>query len=102
MPVDARPALAHLDDDALVALARMKQPAAFEALIQRYNRRLYRVARGVVGSDVEAEDVLQDAYVRAFTRLDQFRSEALFSTWLTRIVLNEALGRIRRRRLSSR
>ena len=98
MPVDARPALAHLDDDALVALARMKQPAAFEALIQRYNRRLYRVARGVVGSDVEAEDVLQDAYVRAFTRLDQFRSEALFSTWLTRIVLNEALGRIRRRR----
>ena len=98
MPVDARPALAHLDDDALVALARMKQPAAFEALIQRYNRRLYRVARGVVGSDVEAEDVLQDAYVRAFTRLDQFRSEALFSTWLTRIVLNEALGRMRRRR----
>jgi RNA polymerase sigma-70 factor (ECF subfamily) len=98
MPGHALPGLAHLNDDALVALARAKQPAAFEALIQRHNRRLYRMARGVVESDVEAEDVLQDAYVRAFSHLDQFRQESLFSTWLTRIVLNEALGRVRRRR----
>jgi RNA polymerase sigma-70 factor (ECF subfamily) len=98
MPVSSAPALAELHDDDLVARARAREPAAFEALIQRYNRRLYRVARGVVGSDVEAEDVLQDAYVRAFSHLDQFRGEALFSTWLTRIVLNEALGRVRRRR----
>lgn len=52
----------------------------------------------MVGSDVEAEDVLQDAYVRAFSHLDQFRGDALFSTWLTRIVLNGALGRVRQRR----
>jgi RNA polymerase sigma-70 factor, ECF subfamily len=90
--------LADLPDQDLVARARARDPAAFEALIQRYNRRLYRVARGVVANDVEAEDVLQEAYVRAFSHLGEFRGDALFSTWLTRIVLNEALGRVRRRR----
>lgn len=98
MPANAVPDLADLDDHALVGRARGQEPAAFEALIQRYNRRLYRVARAVVGSNVEAEDALQDAYVQAFSHLDQFRGEALLSTWLTRIVLNEALGRVRRRR----
>jgi RNA polymerase sigma-70 factor (ECF subfamily) len=66
--------------------------------MQRHNRRLYRVARSVLGDDSEAEDVVQEAYVRAFTHLDGFRGEARLSTWLTRIALNEALGRLRRRR----
>lgn len=66
--------------------------------MQRYNRRLYRVARGVVGNDAEAEDAVQEAYLQAFAHLDDFRGEARLSTWLTRIVVNEALGRIRRRR----
>ena len=90
--------LAAYDDESLVGLARSGDPNAFRTLMQRHNRRLYRVARGVVGNDVEAEDVVQEAYGRAFTHLEEFRGEARLSTWLTRIVLNEALGRVRRRR----
>jgi RNA polymerase sigma-70 factor (ECF subfamily) len=67
--------------------------------MQRHNRRLFRVARGVLNDEAEAEDVVQEAYVRAFTHLDGFRGEARLSTWLTRIALNVALGRLRRRRL---
>ena len=66
--------------------------------MQRHNRQLYRVARGVLGNDTDAEDVVQETYVRAFTHLDGFRGEARLSTWLTRIALNEALGRVRDRR----
>ena len=72
--------------------------AAVRALIKRHNQRLFRVARGVVRDDAEAEDIVQETYVRAFTNLGSFRGEALLSTWLTRIALNEALGRVRRRR----
>lgn len=72
--------------------------ASARALIQRYNRRLYRVARSVVGDDAEAEDVLQDAYVRAFSALASFRGESSLATWLTRIVVNEALQRLRQRK----
>jgi RNA polymerase sigma-70 factor (ECF subfamily) len=67
-------------------------------VIQRHNRRLYRVARSVVRDDTEAEDIVQEAYVRAFRNLDGFRGEARLSTWLTRIALNEAVDRLRRRR----
>jgi len=66
--------------------------------MQRHNRRLYRMARAVVADDSEAEDVVQEAYVRAFTNLDQFRGDSSLATWLSRIVLNEALGRLRRHR----
>jgi RNA polymerase sigma-70 factor (ECF subfamily) len=86
-----------LDDRALVERARNRDGAAVRLIMQRHNRRLYRVARGVL-NDAEAEDVVQEAYVRAFTHLDGFRGEAQFSTWLTRIALNEALGRLRRLR----
>jgi RNA polymerase sigma-70 factor, ECF subfamily len=89
-----------LDDAALVGLAQDGNGVAVRLILQRHNRRLYRVARGVLHDDAEAEDVVQDAYVRAFTHLDGFRGEAKLSTWLTRIVLNEALGRLRRRRLT--
>ena len=87
-----------LDDRALVERARNRDGAAVRLIMQRHNRRLYRVARGVLNDDAEAEDVVQEAYVRAFTHLDGFRGEAQFSTWLTRIALNEALGRLRRLR----
>jgi RNA polymerase sigma-70 factor (ECF subfamily) len=91
-------ALDDLDDKALVALALRRDEAAFRLIMQRHNRRLYRIARGVLGNDAEAEDVVQETYLRAFTHLDGFRGEAGLSTWLTRIALNEALGRIRERR----
>jgi RNA polymerase sigma-70 factor, ECF subfamily len=89
-----------LDDRALVALARNRDAAAVRLIMQRHNRRLFRVARGVLHDEAEAEDVVQETYVRAFTHLDGFRGEAQLSTWLTRIALNEALGRLRRRRIT--
>lgn len=87
-------------DEELVLLARVGREDAIRGLIRRNNRRLFRVARAVVHEDEEAEDIVQEAYVRAFTSLDRFRGEAAFSTWLTRIALNEALGRRRRVRPS--
>src|SRR3954452_20735015 len=89
-----------LDDGALVERARNRDGAAVRLIMQRHNRRLFRVARGVLHDDAEAEDVVQETYVRAFTHLDSFRGEAQLSTWLTRIALNEALGRLRRLRMT--
>lgn len=90
--------LADADDEYLVELARQRDEAAVRELIRRHNQRLFRTARSVVRNDAEAEDVVQAAYVKAFTHLDGFRGEAQFSTWLTRIALNEAIARLRRRR----
>ncbi|HVY58931.1 MAG TPA: RNA polymerase sigma factor [Xanthobacteraceae bacterium] len=92
------PRLDEADEQELLARARRNEESAVRALIQRYNRRLFRLARSIVREDSEAEDVVQEAYVRAFTRLAEFRAESSFSTWLSRIVLNEALGRLRKRR----
>ena len=86
-----------LPDAELVARARVRDEDAVRVLTRRYNQRLFRIARGIVRNDAEAEDVVQDAYVRAFTQLDQFRGDAAFGTWLTRIAMNEAIGRVRRR-----
>src|SRR4051812_2074001 len=93
-PLEQPPA----DEEELLERARRWDPAAIRSIIQQQNRRLYQIARSIVRDDSEAEDVLQEAYVRAFTRLSTFRGEARFSTWLTRIVINEALGRLRHRR----
>ena len=82
----------------LVAGARQGEEAAVRAIIRHNNRRLFRDARAIVRDDSEAEDVVQESYVRAFTRLGDFRGESSLSTWLTRIVINEAYGRLRRRR----
>jgi RNA polymerase sigma-70 factor (ECF subfamily) len=90
--------LSALPDQDLVAGVVAGRADAFRVIIQRYNRRLYRVARGVVRDDAEAEDVLQEAYVRAFAALPRFRAESSLSTWLTRIVMNEAIGRLRLKR----
>ena len=74
----------------------------FELLMRRYNERVYRVARAIVRNEQEAEDVMQQAYVNAYTHLGQFNGSARFSTWLTRIAVNEALGRLRRVRPAGR
>jgi RNA polymerase sigma-70 factor (ECF subfamily) len=86
-----------LDEACLIARAIENDAAAVRLIMQRNNRRLYRIARSVVKDDGEAEDVLQEAYGRAFTHLREFRGTSSISTWLSRIVLNEALGRLRRR-----
>lgn len=89
---------AELPEAELVALAKAGRREAFAAIVRRGNQRLFRVARAVMRDEGEAEDVLQEAYVRAFARLSEFRGEASIFTWLTRIVLNEAHGRLRKRR----
>lgn len=94
-PVDAA---GGLDDVELVARARARDPDAFRAIMQACNRRLYRIARSILRNDSEAEDAVQDAYLRAFTHLDGFRGDSSLATWLSRIVMNEALGRLRVRR----
>src|SRR3954470_14339611 len=86
------------DDAHIVALARAGSDTAFREIMRRNNRRLFRVARAVVRDAGEAEDVLQEAYLKAFASLADFRGEAALSTWLTRITLNEALQRRRRHR----
>ncbi|WP_275196729.1 RNA polymerase sigma factor [Bradyrhizobium sp. CSA207] len=82
----------------LVRRARARDEAALRTIMQANNRRLYRLARGILRSDSEAEDVVQETYVRAFTNLDGFRGESSLSTWLSRIAINEALGRVRSRK----
>jgi RNA polymerase sigma-70 factor, ECF subfamily len=74
----------------------------FEVLMRRHNQRLFRAARSILHSDDEAEDVMQDAYARAFEHLADFRGTAQFSTWLTRIAVHEALARLRRANLVAR
>ena len=84
-------------DEQIVSLVREGQVEAYALLMRRYNRRVFRAARAILGSAQEAEDVMQDAYVRAYAHLAQFAGEAKFSTWLTRIAVHEALARRRTR-----
>jgi RNA polymerase sigma-70 factor (ECF subfamily) len=86
------------DDAELVQRARGRDEAAIRVIMQSNNRRLYRLARGILRNDSEAEDVVQETYVRAFTHLDSFRGDSSLATWLARIAMNEALGRLRRQR----
>jgi RNA polymerase sigma-70 factor (ECF subfamily) len=85
-----------IDEGELIARATRKEEAAVRTIIQQHNRRLFRIARSIIRDDNEAEDVVQEAYVRAFTKLAEFRGESSLGTWLSRIVMNEALGRVRR------
>ena len=89
---------ASLGDAEVVARVLAGDTALFEILMRRHNQRLFRVARGVVTDDAEAEDVLQEAWVRAFHALGGWRGEASVATWLARITLHEALARVRRGR----
>lgn len=86
-----------LSDEQIVTRVLEGQTALFEVLMRRHNERVYRAARAIVRDDTEAEDVMQHAYVNAYAHLRQFNRLARFSTWLTRIVINESLARVRRR-----
>ena len=86
-----------LSDEQIVAQVVNGQTALFEVLMRRHNERIYRAARAIVRDEREAEDVMQQAYVNAYSHLRQFDRRAKFSTWLTRIAINEALARTRRR-----
>jgi RNA polymerase sigma-70 factor (ECF subfamily) len=83
-------------DDVLIRQVLAGNTAVFELLMRRYNEQVYRAARAIVRDEAESEDVMQQAYVNAFTHLRQFNGSARFSTWLTRIAINEALARVRR------
>jgi RNA polymerase sigma-70 factor (ECF subfamily) len=87
-------------DEEIVDRVKGGDGSLYEIIMRRYNQRLYRVARAILRDDAEAEDVMQDAYVRAYQHLDQFAGRALFSTWLTRIAVHEALRRLRLRNRS--
>lgn len=84
------------NDAALLNGLRAGDAVAFEVLMQRYNRRLYRVARSMLRDNAEAEDAVQEAYLRAYRSAGTFRAQATVATWLTRIVVNECLSRLRR------
>lgn len=87
-----------LSDEEVVARVLAGDTSLFEILMRRYNQRLFRVARGILADDAEAEDVAQEAWLRAFRELAGFRGEARFSTWLTRIACHDALARVHKRR----
>src|SRR3954470_22621367 len=89
-----------LPDSELVRRVRAGERALFEVLMRRHNQRIYRAARAVVKDETEVEDVMQQAYINAFTHLDQFEERSEFSTWLTRIALNEAFGRRKKMRVA--
>lgn len=85
------------DDMDLARRARAGEADAFRAIIRRHNQKLYRLARSIIRNDSEAEDIVQETYVTAFAHLSTFRGEASLATWLSRITINESLGRLRKR-----
>jgi RNA polymerase sigma-70 factor (ECF subfamily) len=93
----ARPNPAEPTEAALVARALARDAGALAEIMRRNNRRLYRAAWGILRDEQEAEDAVQDCYLKAFAALPNFRGEAALSTWLTRIAINEALMRRRKR-----
>jgi RNA polymerase sigma-70 factor (ECF subfamily) len=95
-PMEVAASQEPLSDEEVVARVLAGETGMFEIVMRRHNQRLYRVARAILRNDGEAEDVMQDAYVRAYEHLDQFAGRAKFSTWLTRIAVHEALARQRR------
>lgn len=86
------------EDAALVRRALARDGMVFRAIMKQHNRRLYRIARSILRDDSEAEDAVQEAYVNAFAHLEAFRGDSSLATWLSRITMNEALGRLRRER----
>lgn len=97
--ISVRLAEVHADDprsdDDLVTSVLAGDPAGFAVLVRRYNQRIFRVVRAILRDDYEAEDVVQQAHLRAYHRLSQFRGEAAYATWVTQIAVHEALGRMR-------
>ncbi|MGB3811239.1 MAG: RNA polymerase sigma factor [Parvibaculum sp.] len=91
------PSLVDLDDASLVAALRHGDKRAFELIMRRYNQRLFRVARSILRNETEAEDAVQESWLRAFTHLERLQDPARLGSWLARIAANEALDRLRRR-----
>jgi RNA polymerase sigma-70 factor (ECF subfamily) len=87
-----------LSDEEVVRRVRAGETSLYEVIMRRYNQRLYRITRTILRDSHEAEDVIQEAYVRAYSHLDQFEGNAKFATWLTKIAVYEALGRLRKRK----
>jgi RNA polymerase sigma-70 factor (ECF subfamily) len=97
-PRSSLPLQSPLADEQVVERVLAGDKALYEVLMRRYNQRLFRITRAILLDDDEAEDVMQDAYVRAFASLGQFAGRAKFSTWLTKIAIYEALRRARKRK----
>jgi len=92
----------HLDnEDVLVAEARAGNPESFATLINQYDRHIYRLALNITGNQEDAEDVMQDSFLKAYSNLGQFQGDSRFYTWLVRIAVNEALMKLRKRRGAS-
>jgi len=89
---------AGFDESALVAQAKAGDQNAFAELVNRYERKIYRLAKNITRNDEDAEDVLQDAFLKAYTHLDNFKGDSKFYTWIVRIAVNEALMRLRKRK----
>lgn len=89
-------AASRIADEEIVRRVLDGETALFELIVRRHNQRLFRATRAILRDDDAAEDAMQEAYLRAFAKLDQFAGEAKFSTWLTKIAVHEALGRLRR------
>jgi len=89
---------AGFDESALVAQAKAGDQNAFAELVNRYERKIYRLAKNITRNDEDAEDVLQDAFLKAYTNLDNFKGDSKFYTWIVRIAVNEALMRLRKRK----
>ncbi len=88
---------AALSDEEVIERVKNGETGLYELIMRRYNQRLYRVTRAILGDAAESEDVMQEAYVRAYVHLDQFEGRAKFATWLTKIAVYEALARRRKR-----
>lgn len=97
MSESPRAALAK-DDSILVTEAKAGSYAAFEELVNRYEKKIYRLGLNLTGNPEDAEDVLQEAFLKAFEHLPEFRADARFYTWLVRIAINEGLMKLRKRR----
>lgn len=101
MGMNPNPSIAPTDERDFATRLVAGDAAAFTEMMRKHNRRLYRTARAILHDDAEAEDALQEAYLSAYRALPGFRSDAKLSTWLVRIVANEALGRLRKRKRSA-
>jgi len=87
-----------IDELALVDAARAGDAAAFSELVEKYERKIYRLAKHITQNDEDAEDVLQESFLKAYTHLDSFHGDSKFYTWLVRIAVNEALMKLRKRK----
>ncbi len=86
------------DESVLVEQAKAGDQQAFSALVSRYQRKIYRLAKNITRNDEDAEDVLQEAFLKAYEHLDKFEGHSKFYTWIVRIAVNEALMKLRKRR----